>query len=842
MGVTLYQHNVDAYVEASWMLRKTKRAAIVHPTGTGKAFIGFRLCEDHAKERICWLSPSESIFETQKENWKRAGGGDLGNITFLTYAKLMITPGEDVNDIKPDYIILDEFHRCGARAWGKGVQRLMRANRNVPVLGLSATAIRYLDNQRNMADELFHGNVASELTLGDAIVRGILNPPRYVLGLYRYKTLLKDCEEHIRITKSKAARDAAEKELEALRRAIDKADDMDVVFERHMSDRHGKYIVFCSGVGHLNEMVEKVSEWFGRIDAEPHVYKVYSDDALASDDFRNFKEDHSDHLRLLYCIDMLNEGVHVTDISGVILLRPTVSPIIYKQQIGRALSADKEHVPVIFDIVMNINNLYSIGVIEEEMKTAIDRCVSDGREKEVINTRFQVIDEVKDCRKLFQRLNESLSASWDIMYELAAQYYEEHGNLNVPVHYATEEGYTLGSWLATQRRVRRGKSYGILTAEQIRKLDAIGMRWREAKAISWDKYYKAAKEYYAEHGDLLVPVTLPEYHGLDLAAWIASQRANRKRARGHSWLTEERINALDKLGMVWDVNGEKWEQYTQALGKYKEENGDVDVPTNYITKDGIKLGAWLARLRSYHRAPYLYHALTEAKKKELEAIGVTFDSLLDTTWLKYFHDVEEYKAEHGDLKIPVAYVSGTGRRIGVWIRNQRNNYGKCLTNEHERLLSELGMVWQKEDPWKEKIDLLKAYYAEHGNVNMPADYQVNGVWLARWLSTQRARMDGKVDPKMHKQIQLTEDQIRDLESLGLKKGVSRLDEMWLENFEEVKQYLEENNATEIPDGTKGRNGKNLKCWVIRQKKYLKNNIQLKDEQIKKLAEIGIVGR
>lgn len=66
--------------------------------------------------------------------------------------------------------------------------------------------------------------------------------------------------------------------------------------------------------------------------------------------------------------------------------------------------------------------------------------------------------------------------------------------------------------------------------------------------------------------------------------------------------------------------------------------------------------------------------------------------------------------------------------------------------------------------------------------------------------------------------------------------------MWLENFEEVKWYLEENNVAEIPDGTKGRNGKNLKCWVERQKKYLKNNIQLKDEQIKKLAEIGIAGK
>ena len=77
--------------------------------------------------------------------------------------------------IKPDYIILDEFHRCGATQWGGGVERLRAMYPNAKVLGLSATSIRYLDNQRDMAWELFDGNIASELTLGEAIARGILS-------------------------------------------------------------------------------------------------------------------------------------------------------------------------------------------------------------------------------------------------------------------------------------------------------------------------------------------------------------------------------------------------------------------------------------------------------------------------------------------------------------------------------------------------------------------------------------------------------------------------------------------------------------------------------------------
>ncbi len=58
-------------------------------------------------------------------------------------------------------------------------------------------------------------------------------------------------------------------------------------------------------------------------------------------EFASFKADMSGHLKLLFCIDLLNEGVHVGDISGVILLRPTASPTLCLQQIGRSLSAGK---------------------------------------------------------------------------------------------------------------------------------------------------------------------------------------------------------------------------------------------------------------------------------------------------------------------------------------------------------------------------------------------------------------------------------------------------------------------------------------------------------------------
>ena len=193
MSIQLFSHNRIAYLSALEMLDSCGKAAVVHPTGTGKSFIAFKLCEEKSDSRICWLSPSEYIFKTQVENLKKAGGSINENVSFFTYAKLMLMSDEEIAEISPDYIILDEFHRCGAEMWGAGVQRMLNTFRDAKILGLSATAIRYLDNQRDMAAELFDGNVASEMSLGEAIVKGILNPPKYVLSIFSYQ---KDLEKY----------------------------------------------------------------------------------------------------------------------------------------------------------------------------------------------------------------------------------------------------------------------------------------------------------------------------------------------------------------------------------------------------------------------------------------------------------------------------------------------------------------------------------------------------------------------------------------------------------------------------------------------------------------------
>ena len=767
MAIELFKHNQDAYTAVVQMLQATRKAAVIHPTGTGKSFIAFKLCEDHPEKTVCWLSPSSYIFKTQLENLRKAGGDDLGNIRFFTYSKLINMTPEEISQIQPDYIILDEFHRCGAEVWGQGVQNLLTAFPDAPVLGLSATAIRYLDNQRDMSDELFDGNIASEMTLGEAIVRGILNPPKYVLSVFSYQKDLERYEKRVRCAKSKAVRDEGSQYLESLRRALENADGMETIFQKHMENRQGKYIVFCANSEHMREMIALTPQWFSCVDKSPHIYSAYSDDPETDKAFAAFKEDGSDHLKLLYCIDMLNEGIHVDDIDGVVLLRPTVSPIIYKQQIGRALAAGKKKTAVIFDIVLNIENLYSIGAIEEEMQIATTYYRSRGMGTEIVNEHFRVIDEVRDCMVLFERLTDSLTASWSLMYHYAQEYARENGNLDVPKRYVTPEGYSLGAWLHTQRQVYNKKIAGTLTKNQIELLDAIGMRWESIRDLSWDRNFAEAKRYYETHGHLLVSITDKRTNGIALGRWIAQLRFYRKSGIQSAHMTPERIAALDAIGMVWDVPDYLWEQNYNAAVRYHRANGHLNVPADYVDADGIRLGAWLNAVRSCKKGQNRRAELTAEQTARLDALGMNWVGKHNATWDAAYAEACRYKQEHGDLNVPSSYVTENGIRLGRWVRSQREVYETTLSEARKKKLDILGMVWQPEDPWNAKFRLVQQYYESNGHTKMPGGYVVEGVWLSRWLCEQKARLNGKPTGRSKTIKTLTPEQVQLLGTVGI---------------------------------------------------------------------------
>lgn len=832
MEISLFEHNQTAYDAAMAMLFETGKAAVIHPTGTGKSFVGFKLCEEHPDKTVCWLSPSDYIFRTQLENLAKVSAGyQPENIKFYTYAKLMNMSEGEMASILPDYIILDEFHRCGAREWGRGVQALLELYEDVPILGLSATNVRYLDNQRDMADELFDGNIASEMTLGEAIVRGILAAPKYVVSVFSYQQDLENCRKRVGSVRNKAVRDQAERYLEALRRALEKADGLEDVFAKHMTDRTGKYIVFCANYEHMQEMMRKAPEWFAKVDRSPKLFSVYSADPTASQSFLDFKanEDNT-HLRLLYCIDALNEGIHVDGISGVILFRPTVSPIVYKQQIGRALAAHQSHTPVIFDIVNNFENLYSISAIEEEMTAAINYYRFQGEGAEIVNESFRIIDEVKDCRRLFEELNDTLSASWELMYACAKRYYEEHGDLVPENKYKTSEGYSLGSWLNTQRMVRRGTVSGYLSEEQIAKLDAIGMRWETRSDCVWNQYFAELLRYYEEHGHTDVPYLYESENGVALGKWIVDLRVMYNSGIQRSVLTPARIAELDRLGMIWDKIDYIWENYYQALLTYYREHGNANVPKTYRTDDGVALGVWLYNTKRKHRTSG-GASLNSNQKERLALLGVdlSYEFSFEKQWTEGLTHAERYYREHGDLLVPRGYKTKDGFALGNWITRLRSADQQGLTDvlsqEMRAQLNRIGMVWETSvaSPWDQYYAALLQYHAEHSHIRMTSTAIYKDLGLGAWLNGKKRQYRNGTLPENEKQA---------LDDLGMEWTTVK-ERQWEEAFSLAEEFYREHGHLNVP-----RDSQRLNSWVNNQRaKYKKN--ALTTDQYGRLSEIGM---
>ena len=772
VSLQLFEHNEKAYRAAVQMMEECGKAAIVHPTGTGKSYIAFKLIEEHPADTIFWLSPSEYIFKTQIENLKRqAPDISLANVHFYTYAKLMCCATEELEAIagvNPAYIILDEFHRVGAECWGASTLELLKLCPNAKILGLSATNIRYLDNNRDMAEELFDGHIASEMTLGEAIVRGILPAPKYVTTVYQYQKELTRYQSRIDNLRSAGIQDANQKHLDALRRALEKADGLDKVFAHHITNQSGKYIVFCANKEHMDEMVSHVPEWFAKVNPNVAVYEAYSDDPGTDKTFTDFKADQSERLKLLFCIDMLNEGVHVEGISGVILFRPTVSPIIYKQQIGRALTAGDSKTPLILDVVNNFENLNSISGLKAEMNDAVYRLFANGESEKIVTDRFEVIEQVHDCRVLFERLQASLSSTWDHYFSEASIYYAEHGNLRVPVEYSTSAGLNLGSWVQLQRLVRNGKRIGNLSEQQIQRLDGVGMIWDERTELAWKRGLEHAKAYFKEHGNLLISFKYKSPDGFLLGQWVAVKR----RERTGGALSEDKIRQLDALGMAWNAVSAKWERgYAEAVAYY-EKYADLEVPTKHITKSGLKLGSWI----SYQKDAYQKGLLSSEQIHRLEQIGMNWGERNYRRWMEQYHAAERYYQKHGNLDVPTGYVTENGIKLGNWItalrhtRRENSDVRTKLTQERITMLDAIGMLWEKpntkvkpvrlsrEEQWESRLECVKAYQQEHGDLDIPAKYKTqDGFWLGRWWYLQRKMLRDEPDRLKPEQVDKLEE-------------------------------------------------------------------------------------
>ena len=457
MGINLKKHNEKAYQKIKDMLKETDRAAVVHPTGTGKTYIALKWIEETSGKTI-YVAPSNHILSQVKEDVEKAKeSGEISDeqykrykeVKYVTYTSLM-----ELSKMESGYdnIIIDEFHRCGAPEWSKGVDRIIKQSPNAKILGMTATPIRAVDN-KDMADAIFKGNVASEMTLEEAVAEGIIEAPIYINGIYSLQEEIKRAESNIEKISNEETKKELRKDIEEAKRHLEQAEGLDDIFAKYAGDKkEGKYIVFCNDINDMHKKMQESNKWFEKV-GETRIYEVSyrKSDKLNEDTIKRFKEE-GEKINLLFSVDKLNEGVHVDGIDGVIMLRKTGSPIVYTQQLGRALSVGNEGTPIVFDLVNNIDSSeYIYEFMERVQKIRQERGLD---EKDIGN--FKIFDIQRDVKEILEKITEKLGRTSYLEKIYAIKEWMERNETTIPPRVGgkdlPEEEKRLGSALSYIKR------------------------------------------------------------------------------------------------------------------------------------------------------------------------------------------------------------------------------------------------------------------------------------------------------------------------------------------------------------------------------------------------------
>jgi len=394
----------ERYEKLIEQLSKTKKAGYIYPTSCGKSFPVLKYLEQNQDKRVLFLAPSIEIIEQFKEYVQRyimsshniSVKRQFKDWHFITYNSLRKF---NTKDEKVDIIISDELHRTGGEVWGKEFDYLLENNPNADKIGITATPKR--TDGRNMMDQYFENDIIYEFSKiealsGDKTGEVVLKPTRYIRVMSIIQPVLEEYRERIEQIPDEKKKEKLLSKFEKLKKTLEIADKIEDTYEKAMQNKKGKYIVFCRDESDMQEAMEKAKGWFAKVNPNmwiDYVYSGHQDSKMRKslklnrqtmNEFKRPSSENKDKLKLLFCVNKLNEGVHVDGISGIIMLRPTNSPVLYDQQIGRGfITADKKtEETVIIDAANNWIRFYDN---YKEVAKSIRKGKTRRKEKEAEN-------------------------------------------------------------------------------------------------------------------------------------------------------------------------------------------------------------------------------------------------------------------------------------------------------------------------------------------------------------------------------------------------------------------------------------------------------------------------
>lgn len=839
MSMTLNPVNEAAFQKAVQSLETLNRAAVFHPTGTGKSCIAWKVVEAHPQTTFFWLVAGAQRLALRQAELTRYNGGTLpGNVRFCDCEKLAAATPEQwvrLGEQKPGCIVLDCYHELSAVCWAQSVQKLLRMCPQAKVLGLG------VPNGAPVcaaAQELFADCIVSHMTVAEAMAAGTMPvPSAYAALLWPQEEELATLRARIKNLCMPKGDTSLRVQYEELSWSLRQVENLTVLLPRLLSDTSGHYLVLFESAAYQEKLGAELEQLLRTVD--PAVRFYAADHACFADSaaVETFLSDTAPGPKVLLCVNAPGVQQPLEGLAGVILVRQSSLMSTFKQMLCRALvAAGSRSVPV-FDLVAQFEGLGNGRTLQRDCTEAMTRAGSK-------TPGFRQERPMQQTYRLYGKLRREMEARWEVLCQAAADAAAKEGTLELPRSYTIHSGVPVGKWLELQRQVQAGQRPGRLTAEQAAKLEKLGIRWNHRLEAAWEKGFASAQKYRTEHGDLLVPVRYRDKNDFALGEWIVY---NRQRYLGGN-LTQNRIERLEAIGMVWSTSNDLWEQNYAAATQYYLEHGDLEVPIKYETPSGFGLGVWLGAQRAAHKAG----ELPQEQVERLDALGMDWTNRNDRKWMSLYDVAAAYYHEHGNLNVPSEYVTPDGVLLGKWVARQRYAYlnpdrsSARVTPERKALLDKLGMVWEKYDPWQERYDLALAYKTEHGDLEIPSVYKTeDGVWLGSWVSRQRQALNSgssALSSERRKLLRILFKGERRPSDPAADHGTVR-EANWERNFRSAARYARKYKHLLVPASYVDSDGVRLGVWISNLRAARKNrpdSYQVTPAHIKKLNSIGMV--
>lgn len=839
MSMTLNPVNEAAFQKAVQSLETLNRAAVFHPTGTGKSCIAWKVVEAHPQTTFFWLVAGAQRLALRQAELTRYNGGTLpGNVRFCDCEKLAAATPEQwvrLGEQKPGCMVLDCYHELSAVCWAQSVQKLLRMCPQAKVLGLG------VPNGAPVcaaAQELFADCIVSHMTVAEAMAAGTMPvPSAYAALLWPQEEELATLRARIKNLCMPKGDTSLRVQYEELSWSLRQVENLTVLLPRLLSDTSGHYLVLFESAAYQEKLGTELEQLLRTVD--PAVRFYAADHACFADSaaVETFLSDTAPGPKVLLCVNAPGVQQPLEGLAGVILVRQSSLMSTFKQMLCRALvAAGSRSVPV-FDLVAQFEGLGNGRTLQRDCTEAMTRAGSK-------TPGFRQERPMQQTYRLYGKLRREMEARWEVLCQAAADAAAKEGTLELPRSYTIHSGVPVGKWLELQRQVQAGQRPGRLTAEQAAKLEKLGIRWNHRLEAAWEKGFASAQKYRTEHGDLLVPVRYRDKNDFALGEWIVY---NRQRYLGGN-LTQNRIERLEAIGMVWSTSNDLWEQNYAAATQYYLEHGDLEVPIKYETPSGFGLGVWLGAQRAAHKAG----ELPQEQLERLDALGMDWTNRNDRKWMSLYDVAAAYYHEHGNLNVPSEYVTPDGVLLGKWVARQRYAYlnpdrsSARVTPERKALLDKLGMVWEKYDPWQERYDLALAYKTEHGDLEIPSVYKTaDGVWLGSWVNRQRQALNSgssALSSERRKLLRTLFKGERRPSDPAADHGTVR-EANWERNFRSAARYARKYKHLLVPASYVDSDGVRLGVWISNLRAARKNrpdSYQVTPAHIKKLNSIGMV--